>query len=79
MQETIYKDLDGAITNLQEYFSGETYKEVHNQMNQRFQTLAEWGHTLVRRVKIGRNDLCPCGSNLKFKKCCIDKVKEDLQ
>ena len=23
--------------------------------------------------KIGRNDLCPCGSNKKFKKCCIDK------
>lgn len=23
--------------------------------------------------KIGRNDKCPCGSGLKFKKCCIDK------
>jgi hypothetical protein len=23
--------------------------------------------------KVGRNDLCPCGSGLKFKKCCIDK------
>jgi len=23
--------------------------------------------------KIGRNDPCPCGSGLKFKKCCIDK------
>lgn len=22
--------------------------------------------------KIGRNDLCPCGSNKKYKKCCID-------
>ncbi|MGI9256526.1 MAG: YecA family protein [Salinispira sp.] len=21
----------------------------------------------------GRNDLCPCGSNIKFKKCCMDK------
>jgi preprotein translocase subunit SecA len=20
--------------------------------------------------KIGRNDLCPCGSGLKYKKCC---------
>jgi preprotein translocase subunit SecA len=20
--------------------------------------------------KVGRNDLCPCGSGLKFKKCC---------
>ncbi len=22
--------------------------------------------------KIGRNDLCPCGSGKKFKKCCIN-------
>lgn len=22
-------------------------------------------------VKVGRNDLCPCGSGKKFKKCCI--------
>lgn len=23
--------------------------------------------------KIGRNDKCPCGSGLKYKKCCLDK------
>jgi len=23
--------------------------------------------------KIGRNDLCPCGSGKKFKKCCVDQ------
>ena len=22
---------------------------------------------------VGRNDKCPCGSNKKFKKCCINK------
>ena len=22
------------------------------------------------RPKVGRNEPCPCGSNLKFKKCC---------
>jgi len=21
--------------------------------------------------KVGRNDFCPCGSNLKYKKCCL--------
>ena len=25
---------------------------------------------------IGRNDNCPCGSNKKYKKCCIDKEKK---
>ena len=24
--------------------------------------------------KIGRNDLCPCGSGKKYKKCCASKV-----
>lgn len=23
--------------------------------------------------KVGRNELCPCGSSKKFKKCCINK------
>ncbi len=26
--------------------------------------------TLVKPPKIGRNDPCPCGSGLKYKKCC---------
>jgi preprotein translocase subunit SecA len=26
----------------------------------------------VREVpKVGRNDLCPCGSGKKYKKCCV--------
>ena len=27
----------------------------------------------VRRTKVGRKELCPCGSGIKFKKCCIRK------
>ena len=23
--------------------------------------------------KLGRNDLCPCGSSKRFKKCCLKK------
>jgi methionyl aminopeptidase len=26
-----------------------------------------------KTVKVGRNDPCPCGSGLKYKKCCLDK------
>ncbi|MGB3863432.1 MAG: anaerobic sulfatase maturase, partial [Candidatus Aminicenantaceae bacterium] len=30
--------------------------------------------TLIRTgPKIGRNDPCPCGSGMKYKKCCLDK------
>lgn len=27
--------------------------------------------------KIGRNEPCPCGSGKKYKKCCMDKDKEE--
>ena len=27
------------------------------------------------RAKIGRNDPCPCGSGLKYKKCCLGKAE----
>lgn len=30
---------------------------------------------VVRDYKIGRNDPCPCGSGLKYKKCCLDSGK----
>ena len=26
--------------------------------------------------KVGRNDLCPCGSGLKFKRCCEAKQQQ---
>jgi len=29
--------------------------------------------TARKTVKVGRNDPCPCGSGLKYKKCCMNK------
>ena len=26
--------------------------------------------------RVGRNDMCPCGSGMKYKKCCINGKKE---
>jgi hypothetical protein len=41
----------------------------------------DFSHLEFKRIRkpnneitvVGRNDLCPCGSGKKFKKCCIDK------
>jgi hypothetical protein len=33
---------------------------------------------LQSRGKVGRNDLCPCGSGKKFKKCCADRQASAL-
>lgn len=30
----------------------------------------------VKKVKVGRNDPCPCGSGKKYKQCCLNKPKE---
>ena len=32
----------------------------------------------VQKVKIGRNDPCPCGSGKKYKFCCMNKPKEEI-
>jgi len=29
--------------------------------------------------KIGRNETCPCGSGLKFKRCCLNKPQTNIQ
>jgi uncharacterized protein YecA (UPF0149 family) len=34
------------------------------------------GCEVVRRIRVGRNDSCPCGSGKKYKKCCIYKAKK---
>ncbi|MGQ9524651.1 MAG: preprotein translocase subunit SecA [Armatimonadota bacterium] len=31
------------------------------------------GRVVSGRVKVGRNDPCPCGSGKKYKKCCLNK------
>lgn len=28
---------------------------------------------IIKKEKVGRNDLCPCGSGKKYKKCCLGK------
>ncbi len=31
-----------------------------------------------KKIKIGRNDPCPCGSGKKYKKCCMNKPKKPV-
>jgi len=30
----------------------------------------------ARKIKIGRNEPCPCGSGNKYKKCCLNKEQQ---
>ncbi len=56
----------------QEAFDRELEEEFlkHQKINKK--PLKNKGTTFVRKSeKIGRNDLCPCGSKNKFKACCL--------
>ena len=67
MQETSWRDEENIKRLQQEFFTGKDGIEVERKMDARLSELRRQGHTLVRRVKIGRNDKCPCGvkKNLK--------------
>ena len=28
---------------------------------------------IIKEFVVGRNDNCPCGSRIKYKKCCLEK------
>lgn len=57
-----------------EVFTGPRAREVHGAMDARLKDLEAAGAKLVHRTAIGRNSPCPCGSGVKFKKCCIGKA-----
>ncbi len=46
----------------EEIFDEEKIKQIKKEYNR--------SKTVVKGDKIGRNDPCPCGSGLKYKKCC---------
>lgn len=57
-------DFETASSNLQ--VDGQNQENVHSN--------AQSAKPQPVRPKIGRNDLCPCGSHLKFKRCCLEKA-----
>lgn len=59
---------------LTEIFTAGTRADVLTKMDDRLSELQSEGHRLVRRTSIGRNTPCPCGSGVKFKKCCLSRT-----
>ena len=39
----------------------------------------EINNSINKYNKVGRNDLCPCGSGRKYKKCCLNKVENKIE
>ena len=60
-----------------QFIDGKTPKELkERQLKAYNQAIANPKTHSVMQRKIGRNEFCPCGSGLKFKKCCIVKVNK---
>lgn len=69
MAQTMHSPSTGQ--DFTEIFTGNSVAEVHAQMDDRRKELERLGHTFVKRTSIGRNTKCPCGSGIKYKKCCL--------
>ncbi len=53
----------------------EPQEEIASIENRKIEPTTAASTTPIRLVhKIGRNESCPCGSGLKFKRCCIGKA-----
>lgn len=64
-----------TLNELNEFFQADTEPLLTEKMDARAEEMRPRGYTVVKREKIGRNQLCPCGSGLKFKRCCIHKAR----
>lgn len=51
-----------------------TYKSYSSSNNYKPNNVKTYTEPLKLDKKVGRNDLCPCGSGKKYKKCCINKT-----
>ena len=77
--------MDGINNELEEITDSETKLDSTNSLNkldtstidaatiQKLMAYQNRKPSVREYKKIGRNDPCPCGSNLKFKNCCMNK------
>ena len=71
--EVDYFNMDGEhITGeIHKGFEGQIWQHELNHLNGVEEEVVGQQHPEPQPVKAGRNDLCPCGSGLKYKKCCL--------
>ena len=64
----------GRIAGLAILAAAHNYSSRHRSREARTVPMAlEPTQKQLARMRVGRNDPCPCGSGVKFKKCCYRK------
>lgn len=66
-----HQHLGNGRARISKVYTGTSDRELHEAMDRDAELLRAHGADNFHRTRIGRNASCPCGSGLKFKKCCI--------
>jgi tetratricopeptide (TPR) repeat protein len=70
-------DKEGALDRLIDFYKWQGDKEKVQKFEEEFEKLVNPPppppRQVINKVKIGRNEPCPCGSGKKYKKCCLNK------
>jgi len=71
--EVDYFTMDGkrTIKDIRKGFEGQIWQHEINHLNGVEEDVVETYIPDPPPISVGRNDLCPCGSGLKYKKCCL--------
>jgi peptide deformylase len=68
-----YYDIHGNV-HMHEFhkgFGAQVFQHEINHLNGVAERIEELGFKEPRRIDVGRNDKCPCGSEKKYKNCCL--------
>ena len=61
---------------LRSFHRGDTEQALQDKLRGAYDAAMSSGLAdMVQQLRIRRNDPCPCGSNVKFKKCCMWKCQ----
>ena len=71
--EVNYFTMDGehVTGEIHKGFEGQIWQHEVNHLNGVEEDVVEVSAPEPRPIHVGRNDPCPCGSTLKYKKCCL--------
>lgn len=76
MQELRFPDREGMSDEFLQLFYRGDKTDIGKMIAAMDEDVPEDAEVVCRRVRVGRNTPCPCGSGKKFKKCCIFKAKK---
>jgi len=67
-----YFDMEGTLhQETHKGFDAQVWQHEINHLNGVEEQIEEYSYQEPKALEVGRNEKCPCGSNLKYKNCCL--------